>query len=153
MSRPIHDHTASDWDPEFQPPLPRKGTPMLFALILLSVALAATAQITLKHGMNQVAMHGGPLDLKAPVASFKRVSANAAVWFGLATFVVSAAVWLLVLSRVSLSFASPFASLTYVIILLFDCLILHEPVSGLRWGGVALIIAGILLVSRTHQAA
>jgi drug/metabolite transporter (DMT)-like permease len=75
------------------------------------------------------------------------------VWFGLATFVVSAAVWLLVLSRVSLSFAYPFASLTYVIILLFDGLILHEPVSGLRWGGVALIIAGILLVSRTHQAA
>jgi len=36
---------------------------------------------------------------------------------------------------------------------LFDGLILHEPVSGVRWAGVALLMAGILLISRTHQTA
>lgn len=127
---------------------------MLFGLILLSVLLAATAQLTLKHGMTQVTGRGAaPLDLKSPVAAFRRIAANAAVWVGLGTFVVSAAVWLLVLSRVSLSFAYPFVSLTYVLILVFDRLILHESVSGLRWAGVAFIVAGILLVSRTHQTA
>ena len=32
----------------------RKSTAMLIGLILLSVCLAAVAQLTLKHGMNQV---------------------------------------------------------------------------------------------------
>ncbi len=125
---------------------------MLFGLILISVLLAATAQITLKHGMTQVTNHGAvPLALGRPGATVKRVAANASVWLGLMTFVLSAAVWIVVLSRVSLSFAYPFVSITYVLILLFDGLIIHEPVSGLRWAGVALIVAGIVLVSRTHQ--
>ncbi len=143
-----------DWDPEFAPPLTtqRKGRAMLFVSILISVGLAATAQLTLKHGMTQVTDHGAvPLQLSRPVETFRRIGGNTAVWVGLGTFVASAAVWLLVLSRVALSFAYPFVSLTYVIIVLFDRLALHEPVSALRWGGVALIVAGILLVSRTHQ--
>ena len=127
---------------------------MLFGLILASVLLATAAQLTLKHGMTQVTHRGAdPLDLTAPVAAFRRIVTNASVWAGLLTFVVSAAVWLLVLSRVSLSFAYPFVSITYVLIVLFDRVVLHETVSGLRWSGVALIVAGILLVSRTHQTA
>ena len=127
---------------------------MLIATILLSVALAALAQLTLKHGMNQVTHDGAsPLDLGNPAGTFHRIAGSFAVWAGLAIFVISAAVWLIVLSKVSLSFAYPFASLTYVLILLFDRAVLHQPVSGLRYAGVALIIAGILLVSRTHQTA
>jgi len=127
---------------------------MLYVVILISVVLAAVAQITLKHGMTQVTGHGRfPLDLKQPVAMVRRVAVNVSVVAGLAIFVLSAAFWLVVLSRVSLSFAYPFVSLTYVLILLFDRLFLHETVSGLRWAGVALIIGGILLISRTHQTA
>ena len=127
---------------------------MLLGLILMSVALAAAAQLTLKHGMGQVT-HGGavPLDLGQPVDTFRRIGTNIFVWLGLSTFVISAAVWLIVLSRASLSFAYPFASLTYVLILLFDRFVLHQPISGIRYGGVALIIAGILLISRTHSLA
>jgi glycosyltransferase involved in cell wall biosynthesis/multidrug transporter EmrE-like cation transporter len=152
-SVPPH-HEASDWDPDFQPPIEKKGRGMLFAFILISVVLAALAQLTLKHGMTQVTHHGDmPLDLKQPVQTARRVATNAAVWAGLLTFVASAAVWIVVLSRASLSFAYPFVSMTYILILLFDRLALHEPVSALRWGGVAFIIAGILLISRTHQPA
>jgi drug/metabolite transporter (DMT)-like permease len=67
-------------------------------------------------------------------------------------FGLSALVWLVVLSRASLSFAYPFASLTYVLILVFDRFWLNESVPGLRWAGVALIAAGIFLVSRTPHA-
>jgi drug/metabolite transporter (DMT)-like permease len=131
----------------------RKGRGMLYVVILISVGLAAVAQLTLKHGMNQVTAHGGPLDLAAPVTTFRRVATNVSVVAGLLIFVVSAAAWLVVLSKVSLSFAYPFVSLTYVLILVFDRFALHQGVSGLRWAGVALIIAGIVLVSRTHSTA
>lgn len=128
-----------------------KGRGMLYVVILISVCLAAVAQLTIKHGMNQVTAHGGPLDLAAPVTTFRRVVTNVSVVAGLMIFVISAAAWLVVLSKVSLSFAYPFVSLTYVLILLFDRFALHQGVSGLRWAGVALIIAGIVLVSRTHS--
>jgi multidrug transporter EmrE-like cation transporter len=127
---------------------------MLYGMILLSVLLAAVAQITLKHGMTQVTGHGAtPLELGQPLTTLRRIAGNLSVVGGLAIFVVSAAAWLVVLSKVSLSFAYPFVSLTYVLILTFDRLALHETVSVMRWAGVALIIGGILLVSRTHQQA
>jgi drug/metabolite transporter (DMT)-like permease len=127
---------------------------MLLGFILVSVALAAIAQLTLKHGMNQVTVHGTvPLDVKAPAELLRRVVTNASVILGLGIFVLSAAVWLVVLSRASLSFAYPFVSLTYVLILLFDRFVLDVQVSPLRWAGVALIMTGIVLVSRTHSTA
>ena len=78
---------------------------MLIGLILLSVALAAIAQLTLKHGMNQVAANSGELQLNAH--SLKDVAGTLAVWGGLLLFGLSAFVWLAVLSRASLSFAYP----------------------------------------------
>ncbi|HEX2090320.1 MAG TPA: glycosyltransferase [Actinomycetota bacterium] len=147
-----HRHD-SEWDPEAHAAVTRRGKKVLIGLILISVALAALAQLTLKHGMNQVTQQGEiPLSLRDPVGLVKRVVLNASVWAGLLTFVLSASVWLIVLSRTSLSFAYPFASLTYVLILLFDRLVLKEPISALRYGGVALIIAGLLLISRTQHA-
>jgi drug/metabolite transporter (DMT)-like permease len=122
---------------------------MLIATILLSVGLAAVAQLTLKHGMNQVNAELAPDKFGIDGASLRSAAGTVAVWGGLFLFGLSALVWLAVLSRASLSFAYPFASLTYVLILLFDKLVLGENVSPTRWGGVALIVAGIFLISRT----
>jgi drug/metabolite transporter (DMT)-like permease len=121
---------------------------MLIAVIVLSVVLAAAAQLTLKYAMKQV----GPIrseHIAEPLETVLRVARQPAVWGGLLLFGVSAAFWLVVLSRVSLSFAYPFAALTYVLILLFDRLILKTEVPGLRWAGVFLIITGIVFISRT----
>jgi drug/metabolite transporter (DMT)-like permease len=120
---------------------------MLVALILVSVTLAAVAQLTLKHGMNQVTAKSGVLQFSGE--SVRSVVTTPAVWAGLFLFGLSAVVWLGVLSRTSLSFAYPFAALTYVLILLFDRFVLDETVPPLRWAGVAFIAVGIFLISRT----
>ncbi|MEO8423457.1 MAG: hypothetical protein ABI595_06030 [Actinomycetota bacterium] len=124
-----------------------KRPAMLIGLILFSVLLAAGAQLTLKHGMNQVADNSGALQLSA--SSIKDVVTTAAVWGGLFLFGLSAIVWLSVLSRTSLSFAYPFASLTYVLILLADKFVLNETIPVLRWAGVFCIMVGIVLVAQT----
>jgi drug/metabolite transporter (DMT)-like permease len=121
--------------------------PMLIALILLSVGLASVAQLTLKAGMNQVTDASGTASLSAE--SFKAIASNLVVWGGLALFALSAVAWLFVLSRTSLSFAYPFASLTYLLIVLVDRFVFHEEVPAARWAGVVLIMAGIILVART----
>jgi multidrug transporter EmrE-like cation transporter len=138
-----------DYHPHTHAPVrTRRAKLMLIGVIVLSVALAAAAQLTLKYGMLQV----GPIrsgDIQEPVQTVLRVARQPAVWGGLILFGVSAVFWLIVLSRVSLSFAYPFAALTYVLILLFDRFILKTEVPGLRWAGVFLIITGIILISRT----
>lgn len=120
---------------------------MLIGLILFSVLLAAGAQLTLKFGMNQVADNTGAVQVS--MSSAKDVLTTPAVWGGLFLFGLSAIVWLAVLSRTSLSFAYPFASLSYVLILLADRFLLHETVPALRWAGVFCIMVGIVLIAQT----
>jgi drug/metabolite transporter (DMT)-like permease len=125
---------------------------MLIAMILVSVGLAAVAQLMLKTGMNHVNDQLAPARFGLDGASMRVLVAQPYVWAGLFLFGLSALVWLAVLSRASLSFAYPFAALTYVLILLFDAFVLHETVPPLRWGGVAFIAIGIFLISRTPHA-
>ena len=131
----------------------RKGPPtMLIGMILVSVALAAVAQLMLKTGMNRVNVELAPATFSLNGESFRALIVQPFVWTGLALFGVSALVWLVVLSRASLSFAYPFAALTYAMILLFDHFVLDEPVPALRWGGVGFIAFGIFLISRTPHS-
>ncbi len=123
---------------------------MLIGLILVSVGLAALAQVTLKVGVNRVAGDGVALKLSGD--SLRSLAGSPVIWGGLALFGVSAVVWLLVLSRAALSFAYPFASLSYVLILILGHFVLHEEITTMRLGGVALIVAGIVMVAQTPHA-
>jgi multidrug transporter EmrE-like cation transporter len=133
--------------PVADPSRPKEKLVALVGLILVSVTLASLAQLTLKAGMNQVTDATGTVTVSA--TSIKAIVTNVLVWGGLGLFGVSATVWIFVLSRTSLSFAYPFVALTYLIILLVDRFVLHESVPPVRWAGVGLIMAGIVLVSRT----
>jgi drug/metabolite transporter (DMT)-like permease len=128
---------------------PRKGTRnVLIGMILLSVTLAAVAQVTLKSGVNRVTEDTGGA-LKIDGDSLKALAGSPIIWLGLVLFGLSAIVWLVVLSRATLSFAYPFASLSYVLILVLGHFVLDEQVTSLRLTGVGLIIAGVVLVGQT----
>ena len=130
-----------------------KGTPpMLIVLILFSVTLAAIAQLALKHGMNLVNDELAPQTFSLNGASLRVVVGQPFVWGGLFLFGLSALVWLVVLSRASLSFAYPFAALT----LRADPAVRpvrarRDGAGRLRWAGVAFIGVGIILVSQTQH--
>ncbi|HLF69687.1 MAG TPA: EamA family transporter [Actinomycetota bacterium] len=118
------------------------------AVALLSVLLATGGQLLLKSGMTQVG-YIGKEKLGSPVKLVLHVLTTPQVLLGLLLFVFSAAVWLVVLSRVPLSFAYPFVGITYVLTTLFARFVLHEHVPSLRWVGLALIVSGILIIGRT----
>ena len=153
---PGHPHSHdSPIDLDYEPPLPpgeRRRTTLIIVFILLSVILAAVAQLTLKTGVDRITVNGhSGIELSEPVASALRVAKQPLIWLGLSLFAISAVFWLVVLSRVSLSFAYPFAALTYVLILVADRFILHVRVPGLRWVGVGLIMSGIVMVGLTRS--
>jgi multidrug transporter EmrE-like cation transporter len=136
-----------------EPVLAQKGSrKMLIGLILMSVVLAGIAQITLKTGVNHVTDAAGGGDLRMNAENLKALLSSPIVWGGLLLFGLSAIVWLFALSRASLSFAYPFAALSYVLIVLFSVLVLHEDVPVLRWVGVGFIVTGIMLVAQTPHA-
>ena len=117
-------------------------------LILLSVGCGVVGQLTLKIGMNHVG-HIGAEALAQPLSTALRVLTNPLVVGGLGLYVLGAAFWLTVLSRVPLSFAYPILALSYAFTPILAWVILGEPVPSLRWLGIATICLGVVLVSRS----
>jgi multidrug transporter EmrE-like cation transporter len=123
----------------------RSSSAISFLLVVVSVSLATGGHFTLKAAMDRVGRIG-TAEVNAFGDTVVRAAKEPRLWLGLFLFGISAIFWLVVLSRVSLSIAYPFAGLSYVGIVLLDRYVLHEPVPPLRWIGVAAIAAGIALV-------
>ena len=150
MKRNQMSRHEEPWDIEHFHPEAKGSLTMLIALILTSVLMTSMAQILLKHGMNQVVDRNNGRPFSFNGTSLRLVATTPWIWVGLALFGLAAILWLMVLSRAALSFAYPFAALTYVVIVTYDAF-RNEPVGALRWSGALLIVAGILLVSRTSH--
>lgn len=117
------------------------------ALILLSISIAVGGQLLLKIGINRMGISDFS-SLSAVGGFFYGIIKNPIVLAGLFLYVMSAAIWLIVLSTVDLSFAYPFIGLTYVLILVVSKFILKEDVNPLRWIGALIITAGVVVLSR-----
>lgn len=120
-------------------------------LILSGVLLNALAQLFLKQGMMKIGHFAFMWSNLVPVAI--SVAANLYVILGLSCYVVSVIVWLLVLSRVEVSFAYPFLSVGYVVAAIAGYMVFHEHVSLARIMGIVLICTGVILISRSGAGA
>ena len=115
--------------------------------ILISVLGGAFGQILLKKGMSTM----GPLTLSVESVPniIIKIATNPFVMVGLIIYVLSTFFWLTALSRVDLSYAYPFASLSYVVMLLASWLLFHENITPLRLIGTFVIAAGVYLIARS----
>ncbi|MBM3267181.1 MAG: hypothetical protein FJZ01_05970 [Candidatus Sericytochromatia bacterium] len=120
------------------------------ALILAAILIAVGGQFSLKYGVGQIGRIDGAA-MASPVHLVLKVLLNKYVILGLGLYGLGAAVWIVVLSRVPLSFAYPMLGLSYVAVVLVSALFLHEHVTIVRWVGVFLIVAGVALVGQTHD--
>jgi len=116
-------------------------------LILFSISIAVAGQILLKIGINRIGMVNFS-NLDALKQLFFGVIKSPLVISGLFLYVVSAAIWLVVLSAVDLSFAYPFIGFTYVMVLVLSKFILKEDVNPIRWAGALIITIGVIVISR-----
>jgi drug/metabolite transporter (DMT)-like permease len=126
-----------------------KGIHMNLAIvyILISVVGGGIGQILLKKGMSLL----GPLTLSTgsilPIVV--KMVTNPYVVIGLGVYGLSTLFWLTALSRVNLSFAYPFASLSYVLMLIASWQLFSEAITPLRLVGSGVIILGVILISRS----
>ena len=118
------------------------------SLAILGVMIATGGQLLLRAGMERVGYIGAQR-IGKPLTLGLQIAAEPRVVIGLVFFAVSASMWLIVLSRIPLSLAYPFAGLTYVFVTAFSKWVLHEHVPPLRWFALSLIVAGVVLVGVT----
>jgi len=128
----------------------KKGIPLMtlsISYILISVIAGATGQILLKKGMGMM----GPVTLSANQLFniLWRIGTNPFVVVGLAIYVCGTVFWLAALSRVDLSFAYPFASLSYVVMLIAAWQIFDENITPLRLIGTLVVGLGVFIISRS----
>jgi len=65
---------------------------------------------------------------------------------GFAAFAVAALFYTVVLRTVPLNVAQSFTAAQFIAIVLASAIVLSEPITGMRWLGIALIASGIAIV-------
>ena len=97
------------------------------------------AQVALKAAGS--AMEGVP-----PEAWLWAAATNGWAWIGVIGYLGSFAAWMTILDRMPLSLGFPLTSIVYVSVTAASAVLFGEHVGALRWAGVAIIIAGIVLL-------
>ena len=120
---------------------------LYWMLALISVTLSAAGQMLMKMGMTRPEVQAALAD--GPVPAIWAVAHNLPVLGGIGAYGFGAILWLLVLAKLPLSSVYPMVSITIVLVVLIGLLFFREAASWSRIGGVAAIITGLLLVSRS----
>lgn len=115
---------------------------MMNLIIISSIACSALAQIMLKLGMGRVT-----IDSVTPT-SLLTLFLNPFIITGMALYVAAMLIWLYVLKYVEVSYAYPFTALGFILVTVI-AFFMGEAVTPLRIAGMALIIAGIFVISRS----
>ena len=118
-----------------------------FALILTGVLLNAAAQLLLKAGTNAIGHF--EFSLASIVPTGLRIATSLPILAGLGCYAVSVVIWILALSRVPVSQAYPLLSIGYVVNALAAWWLFGEALGTGKVSGIALIVAGVVLVARS----
>jgi drug/metabolite transporter (DMT)-like permease len=111
------------------------------ALVCGAMMLESFGQICFKKTADR-SVHG--VD---PLALLRHAWKHYWLFLGIACFLIEAMVWTLALRKLPISIAFPAGSICFVFVALLSRAFLREKVGAVRWGGIALILAGVLLVS------
>ena len=118
----------------------KKISSMTIALFIIYVLLSAGGMILFKLGARDLSVSA-----KLPSLS---VTLNAWMLLGIAFYCVSFVLWLVIASRLPLSFAMPVSvGLVNICVLIGAVLVLHEKIMPVQWAGVGVIIAGLFLIN------
>ncbi|MFH1972775.1 MAG: 4-amino-4-deoxy-L-arabinose transferase [archaeon] len=116
-------------------------------LILTSVLLIDTGQLTLKYGLNSL----GEVSwgLSSLLATLSIVILNPFIWIGVILMASSAFTWLIALSKSELSYAYPILSFGYVIVSILSWIFFNEVMTTTKIIGLIVIAAGVTMLSNT----
>ncbi len=119
-----------------------------WAMILTGVGLNAAAQLLLKVATRPLA-HFSSFSADTLGNAVAILFRSPPFWTGMVCYAASVCVWLAALSKAPVSTAYPMLSLGYVVVAAVSVAWLGESMSAGKVLGIALICAGVILVSRS----
>ena len=122
-------------------------TSIISVLIFFTILFNTAAQLALKIGMEQIGKFSFHWSNLTPV--MLKILISPWILLGLIIYIVSVALWLMVLSRTPVSIAYPLSSLGYVTSALAAHYLLGENLSFLRVMGIIVILLGVYMVAKS----
>lgn len=116
-------------------------------LILSSVTLNAVAQLLMKKAMYHIGEISG--GFTGFISALPILISNFFVWLSFIIYSASILLWVIVLSKVEVSFAYPFFSIGYIVTVLGGYIFFSEDISFMRISGILCICIGTILVARS----
>ncbi|HEX5874399.1 MAG TPA: EamA family transporter [Pyrinomonadaceae bacterium] len=117
-----------------------------FAYVFGSILFTVYGQIIVKW---QVGKAGAlPVSFSERIPFFLSLIFNPWILSGMLAGFCALVCWLAAMTKFDLSYAYPFMSLAFVLVLILSALLFHEPLTTAKILGVLLIIAGIIVGSR-----
>ncbi len=119
---------------------------MGYVYILLTVLLTAYGQLILKWRMNFLPQPPAPLPVK--FWFLFKIIFDPYIFSGFFAAFLASLTWMAALAKFELSFAYPFMSLAFVVVLVGGYFFLHESITVPKVIGMVLIVAGLVIASR-----
>lgn len=117
-----------------------------FIYITITVIFTVIGQILTKKGQSLLGVYPtGKLEL---FVFLVKSLFTPYIFAGLLCAVIAALSWIMALSKFKLSYAYPFVSLSYVLVMAASMMIFREKVMPIQWVGVLVICFGLFLISR-----
>jgi len=107
--------------------------------------MVVAGQFCMKFGINKVGSFSS-----MPITQFLvKAFTTPIILLGIALYAVSAVVWIIILSKVDLSFAYPMLSIGYVLVLIISWAFLGESINLIKILGVVFICLGIIFIFKS----
>jgi multidrug transporter EmrE-like cation transporter len=119
---------------------------MSYAYLASAILLIIYCQLVIKW---QVIGAGSfPDDAAGKLGFLLGLLLNPWIISALAAALVAVLLWMAALTKLDLSHAYPFVSLSFVLVALASAWAFHEPLTGLKLAGIALICLGVVIGSQ-----
>lgn len=118
-----------------------------YLLLAISITISVVAQTFLKIGVGEV----GVIESLVPHTIISTLFIFATTWqivLGLFLYMMGTFIWLVLLSRLDLSFLYPIGALQYVLVFIFSYFFLGEHITFGRIAGLIFILIGILIINK-----
>jgi multidrug transporter EmrE-like cation transporter len=119
---------------------------MAYIYILLTILLTVYGQIIIKWQVNYAgAFPGGVTD---KILFLLRLLLNPWVISSFLCAFLASLTWMAALTKLPLSFAYPFMSLSFVLVMVLSSIYFYEPITIPKAVGMGLIVVGIIIGSQ-----
>ena len=119
---------------------------MSYFYVFLTVVLTVYGQIAIKW---QVLKAGAlPAAFPDKMVFLFQLLINPWVISAFAAALLASVFWMAAMTRLQLSFAYPFMSLAFVLVMVASAIFFNEPITTLKVVGIALVIIGLIVGSQ-----